>query len=49
LIKRKIDREEKHKIDKNKNIKYKKKIEKIEGSNLKKSLNNLIDVFNDNG
>ena len=46
VIKKKIDKEEKHKIDKDKGIKYKKKIEKIEESNLKKNLSNLIDAFN---
>ena len=45
LIKRKTDKKEKHKIDKDKSIKYGKKIKEIQDSNLKRNLNNLIDVF----
>ena len=45
LIKRKTDKKEKHKIDKDKSIKYGKKIKEIQDSNLKKNLSNLIDVF----
>ena len=45
LIKRKTDRKEKHKIDKDKSIKYGKKIKEIQDSNLKRNLSNLIDVF----
>ena len=45
LIKRKTDKKEKHKIDKDKSIKYGKKIKEIQDSNLKRNLSNLIDVF----
>ena len=45
LIKRKTDQKEKHKIDKDKSIKYGKKIKEIQDSNLKRNLSNLIDVF----
>ena len=45
LIKRKTDKKEKYKIDKDKSIKYGKKIKEIQDSNLKRNLNNLIDVF----
>ena len=45
LIKRKIDKKEKYKIDKDKSIKYGKKIKEIQDSNLKRNLSNLIDVF----
>ena len=45
LIKRKTDKKEKHKIDKDKSIKYGKKIKEIRDSNLKRNLSNLIDVF----
>ena len=45
LIKRKSDKKEKHKIDKDKSIKYGKKIKEIQDSNLKRNLSNLIDVF----
>ena len=45
LLKRKTDKKEKHKIDKDKSIKYGKKIKEIQDSNLKRNLSNLIDVF----
>jgi len=45
LIKRKTDKKEKHKIDKDKSIKYGKKIKEIQDSNLKRNLSNLIYVF----
>ena len=45
LIKRKTDKKEEHKIDKDKSIKYGKKIKEIQDSNLKRNLSNLIDVF----
>ena len=45
LIKRKTDKKEKHKIDKDKSIKYGKKIKEIQDSNLKRNLSNFIDVF----
>ena len=45
LIKRKIQIEEQGKLDKNQELKYKKDIEKVKSSTLKKNLNNLIDVF----
>ncbi len=45
LLKRKTYKKEKNKIDKDKSIKYGKKIKEIQDSNLKRNLSNLIDVF----
>ena len=46
LIKEKVDPQKKHYLNKNKNLKYHKKIETIENSQLKKKLGKLINVFN---
>tara|TARA_B100002051_G_C16383510_1_gene461689 strand:+ start:64 stop:564 length:501 start_codon:yes stop_codon:yes gene_type:complete len=45
LIKRKIQTEDQGKLDKNKELKYKKNVEKVKSPALKKNLNNLINIF----